>query len=485
MVRTPDRTILRGGFVLAALLVLAITGLPSRATPDDDGSFEAAARVLEKRCVKCHGPAKTKGRLLLTTREGLLVGGQGGPAAAPGDPEASRILTAISYENPDLEMPPTGRISSAEIEAIRTWISEGLPWPEGRTLTVPEESHTEAEEIPTDRWCYEPLVRPDIPDVGGIDWVSNPIDAFILARLEREGLAPAPRADRATRIRRLTYDLTGLPPTPEEVHAFLTDDAPDAEARLVDRLLASPQYGVRWGRHWLDLVRFAETDSYERDNLKPGAWRYRDWVIDAFNADLPYDRFLTEQLAGDELPDARLPQIIATGFHRLGIWDDEPADTLQAVYDDLDGILDTTCRVTMGISMGCARCHDHKGDPISTADYYRLLAFFEGLKPYKVGGGNARTPENFLRDVPVDLGRDDFEKELLAHRTERYALIDTMRNLTTEIRERFGDEALAGVRDGLERGLVRHLTFEDPFDLGLEVEGTELGAARYSLADCG
>ena len=188
---------------------------------------------------------------------------------------------------------------------------------------------------------------------------------------------PAPEADRVTLIRRLTYDLTGLPPTPEEVDAFLADRAPDAYERLVDRLLASPHYGEKWGRHWLDLVRYGETNGYERDSAKPFAWRYRDYVIDAFNRDKPYDQFVREQLAGDEIDPGSADALIATGFYRLGIWDDEPADRPLARYDGLDGIISTTGQVFLGMTINCARCHDHKVDPIPQHDYYRLLAFFQ------------------------------------------------------------------------------------------------------------
>ncbi len=201
------------------------------------------------------------------------------------------------------------------------------------------------------------------------------------ARLEAEGLEPAPSADRTALIRRLTYDLTGLPPTPEEVDAFVADRSPDAFERLTERLLASPHYGEKWGRHWLDLVRYGETNGYERDSAKPFAWRYRDYVIDSFNQDKPYDQFVREQLAGDEIAPGAAAPLIATGFYRLGIWDDEPANRELARYDGLDGILSTTAQVVLGMSINCARCHDHKVDPIPQQDYYRLLAVFHNVTP--------------------------------------------------------------------------------------------------------
>ena len=203
-----------------------------------------------------------------------------------------------------------------------------------------------------------------MPAVKQAGWVRNPIDAFILARLEAQGLTPAPAASKAALLRRAYFDLIGLPPTPEEVDAFLADDRPTAFAEVIDRLLASERYGERWARHWLDVVRFAETNSFERDGPKPNAWRFRDYVIQSFNQDKPYDQFIREQLAGDEMPQATSEQLIATGFYRLGLWDDEPADRLLARFDGLDDLVTTTAQGFMGLTVNCARCHDHKIDPI-------------------------------------------------------------------------------------------------------------------------
>ena len=231
-------------------------------------------------------------------------------------------------------------------------------------------------------WAFRPVRRPAVPRVAAAE---HPIDAFLDRWLAGQGLAPAPEADRRTLIRRLSFDLVGLPPSPEEVAAFLTDDRPGAYERLVDRLLASPHYGERWGRHWLDLVRFAETHGYERDDPKPGAWRYRDWVVAALNRDLPYDRFLVEQLAGDELPDASDATRAATGWYRLGLIDDEPADPVMDRFDQLDDLVKTVGTTVLGLTIHCARCHDHKFDPIKQTDYYRLLAFFTPGRRYVRG----------------------------------------------------------------------------------------------------
>jgi hypothetical protein len=259
-------------------------------------------------------------------------------------------------------------------------------------------------------WAYRPLSRPAVPAVAAA-WAGQPIDAFVLAGLQSRGLLPAPPADRHTWLRRVTYDLTGLPPTTAEIDAYLADAAADAEVRVVDRLLASPQYGVKWAQHWLDLVRYAETDGYERDRQKPFVWRYRDWVVDAFNQDLPYGEFVLQQLAGDERPEPRVADLVATGFYRLGIWDDEPTDRLQHRYDDLDTIADTAARSFLAISMGCARCHDHKKDPLSQREYHGFLGYFENVRPYDLRA----------TAVPVDGGAARFAAELAAWQGRREA----------------------------------------------------------------
>jgi hypothetical protein len=233
---------------------------------------------------------------------------------------------------------------------------------------------------PPRHWAFQPVHRPQVPAVGDSSWVRTPIDAFVLARLEKEGLRPAPFADRRTLLRRVYLDLIGLPPTPDEQQAFLADPSADAFARVVDDLLARPQYGERWGRHWLDVARYAETNGYERDGTKPSAWRYRDYVIDALNRDKPYDRFVIEQIAGDEVHDATAETHIATTFLRLGTWDDEPAEPKIDRYDQLDDVLGTTATAFLGVTLRCARCHDHKFEPFSQEDYYRMLAVFEPLK---------------------------------------------------------------------------------------------------------
>ena len=230
-------------------------------------------------------------------------------------------------------------------------------------------------------WSFRPVNRPNVPHVKNAGWVRNPIDAFVLSKLEENGLAPAPPSEKIHLLRRAYFDLIGLPPKPEEVDAYLADTSPDAYEKVIDRLLASPHYGERWGRHWLDLVRYAETNGYERDGPKPNAWRYRDYVVNSFNHDKPYDRFIREQLAGDELEtDVTYDTLIATGFYRLCNWDDEPDDKLMSRYDDLDDVVRTVGTAFLGLTINCARCHDHKFDPIPQRDYYSLLSFIQGVQ---------------------------------------------------------------------------------------------------------
>jgi hypothetical protein len=257
-------------------------------------------------------------------------------------------------------------------------------------------------------WSFQPVKRPAVPTVKRSEWVRNPIDAYVLSKLEEKGYTPAPPATRAQLLRRAYYDLIGLPPTPAEVDAFLADNSPDAYEKVIDRLLASPHYGEKWGRHWLDLVRYAETNSYERDGPKPNAWRYRDYVIKSFNDDKPYDRFVREQIAGDEMPEAKTSSepVVATGYYRLGIWDDEPTDPIQSRYDGLDDIVATTGQVFLGLTVDCARCHDHKIDPIPQRDYYKLLAFFHNINHFKNGGPTDEAP------VVDSGGREAFEQRI-------------------------------------------------------------------------
>jgi len=353
--------------------------------PVPAADFETGAGdVFLRRCLECHGANDPSAGLDLSRAEGLLTGGDSGAVVTPGDPAASPLLArVIAGEMPPAKNGVARKLPDAEAEALKEWIAAGAAWPEGRHLD-PFERTTDARGG-RDWWAFEPLRATPPPTVAG---VSHPIDAFVRDRLAREGIAPAPAADRRTLLRRLAFDLVGLPPTADEIDAFAADPAPDAYENQVDRLLASPHFGERQARHWLDVARFAETSGYERDAEKPHAWRYRDWVVKAFNDDMPFDRFVLEQLAGDELPDRTEATAIATGFLRLGTWDDEPNDAEDYQYDRLEDLVNVTSTAFLGLTVKCARCHDHKFDSITQADYYRLAAAFW---PGPVHNGRAKT----------------------------------------------------------------------------------------------
>ncbi|MFO0953169.1 MAG: DUF1549 domain-containing protein [Isosphaeraceae bacterium] len=270
---------------------------PAAAGPVD---FEKDVRpILAGRCFSCHGPEKQKGGLRLDRKAEALAGGGSGRALTPGDSANSLLVEYVSGVDPTMVMPPMGpRLTAQEVGRLRAWIDRGAAWSE----KAAEISNAPSGASRSDHWSFQPVRRPEVPSIRGKEWVRNPVDAFILARLEREGVAPSPEADRATLIRRLSLDLLGLPPTPAQVDDFVQDRSPSAYEALVDRMLASPHFGERWGRHWLDLARYADSDGYEKDSPRPNAWRFRDWVIDAVNRDVPFDRFTTEQLAGDLLP---------------------------------------------------------------------------------------------------------------------------------------------------------------------------------------
>ncbi len=391
----------------AALAGIALFGLAARAadkkpTPEEVAFFDKEVKpILQQQCVKCHGGEKVRGGLRLTTREAVLKGGDTGPAAVPERPDDSLIVKAINGRD-DLQMPPKSKLPPEQVAILTKWVKAGLPWAPGADLgngaAATEPKGGVVTEEAKNYWCYRPVKRPAVPKISSLkSQISNPIDAFLLAKIEAKGLKPAPPADRVALVRRAYYDLTGLPPAPEQVDAFVADRSPDAWERLIDKLLASPQYGEKWGRHWLDVVRYAETNGYERDGDKPFAWRYRDYVIKSFNDDKPFNQFVREQLAGDEIPGYHPDAVIATGFYRLGLWDDEPSDPQQARFDELDDFVTTTGQGFLGMSMNCARCHDHKRDPIPQADYYRLLAFFTDVPRYD----NNRDPRSAVAITDV------------------------------------------------------------------------------------
>jgi hypothetical protein len=352
------------------LLCLLLPALLAAQTVDEAGAiFVKHVRPLFKeKCAGCHGAAQQSNGLSLASRDRILSGGKRGAAIVPGDAAHSLMMTALEQSGP-LKMPPGQKLPAETVAAVRRWIELGAPW-------VDEAAGSGSWKLsPADVWEFQPLAAPSAPPAAA----ASPVDAFVLAKLREKNIAAGARADRVTLLRRATFDLTGLAPTPAEVGDFVRDPAPEREAfrKVVERLLASPRYGERWGRHWLDVVRYADSGGYSNDFERPNAWRYRDYVIRSFQSDKPYDQFVREQLAGDEIDPQDPEKLIATGFLRMGPWEQTgmsvAAETRQAWLDD---VTHTTAASFLGLTMECARCHDHKFDPLPTKDYYRLQAIF-------------------------------------------------------------------------------------------------------------
>ena len=368
---------------LPALLASLLLPRCVHAQPNGDEVFEKHVRpVLVARCLSCHGGEKAKGGLRLDSRQALMQGGENGPVVVPGRPQQSRLMTAIRHGDENLKMPPGGRLPDRDIASLEKWIELGAPWPQQLQL-APADALAKAA---ARHWAFQPIVRPLVPEIRTPKTaIQNPIDAFIAAKLRDSNLSLSPPADRRTLIRRATFDLHGLPPTPEEVDAFVNDTAPDAYEKLIDRLLASPRYGERWARHWLDVARYADNKGYVFFEGKDyhWAWTYRDYVIRSLNEDKPFDRFVTEQLAADLLcPEDRDAQA-ALGFLTVG------GHFMNNTHDIIDDRIDVVTRGLLGLTVTCARCHDHKFDPVPMADYYSLYGIFrsclEPIVPPTVG----------------------------------------------------------------------------------------------------
>jgi mono/diheme cytochrome c family protein len=422
--------------------------------PEAAATPERIVPLLESRCIACHGPDSQEGGLRLDSRAAALKGGKHGPALKPGDPKESLLLQAALHETKELAMPPKEKLSAGELNALEAWIRDGAPWPEGLAAkpvkpsfsrTKPAERIGDAWSDPRnpivklfggkrlDLWSLRPVRPVEPPRVTDETWVRTPIDQFILSKLEAAKIRPSPEADRRTLARRLYFDLTGLPPTPEQLARFLDDQRPDAYEREVDELLASPRYGEHAARMWLDVVRYSDSNGFDWDEFRPKAWLFRDYVIRSLNADKPFDQFIREQLAGDELLDgppqsaAEQDRLLATGFLRLGPQDNSAPsfnEQARARTEWMTDLVETSGAAFMGLTLSCCRCHDHKYDPLSQADHYRFRAFFEPLR--------------YADDLPID----DATKQAANRRhnarldAEAKPFEDARKKLQAEVRER-------------------------------------------------
>jgi hypothetical protein len=440
--------------------------LPAQAeTPpaDDATFFELRVRpVLAEKCLKCHGPAKASGGLRLDSRAAILKGGDRGPAAVAGDVGKSLLLQAIQQsEEADLRMPPGGKLSAATVADLTTWVKRGLPWPAGAPRAISAKDPT------TQHWAFQPLSKPQAPS-DSLGWAANPIDCFMEAKWRERGLAPVESASKTALLRRLTFDLTGLPPTPAEIDAYLSDESPDAYTRLVERLLASPQYGERWGRHWMDVVRYADTAGDNADYPVPEAALYRDYIIHAFNTDKPYSEFVCEQLAGDLLakngsPDDYAGRVVATTY--LGL----ARRYLTAPYESweltLEDVIDTTGRAFLGLTLRCARCHDHKFDPVTKEDYYAIYGIFASTQfPYAGSEEFAsmkRPREHFVPLCPPAEARSRLEARSKSLQSLRAKLAKLEKESPAAQRVAALDVVIKSETDLLEGLLRQHAPFDD------------------------
>ena len=370
-----DRTVmLLLAFFALPGLVLAADSEKLKPKPEQIEFFESKIRpVLAANCLSCHGAEKQKMSLRLDSREAMLEGGESGPAIMPGEPDSSLLIAAIAYSGDDqMPMPPKGKLKDEEIQALRQWVEMGAIWPESASPKL-KDSPAASKIDPRSHWSFRPVIDPPLPAIKDSSWPRSPIDRFVLDKLEANGMRPVGQADKRILIRRAAFDLTGLPPSPAEIDAFLNDESGEAFTKVVDRLLASPNYGERWGRHWLDVARYGEDQAHTFEaRLYPQGYLYRDWVVKALNADMPYDRFITEQIAGDLIEGpGRESRLAALGFFALG-----PVYYGNAIADERDDRIDTLCRGVLALTVSCARCHDHKFDPIPTQDYYSLAGVF-------------------------------------------------------------------------------------------------------------
>ena len=373
--------------------------------------FETHVRpILDEHCLKCHGSTKQWANLRLDSRDAILKGGDSGPAAVAGEPDESLLIRAVRHDDENLNMPQDDKLTDAQIEILSSWVKSGLAFP---AVSAASKRHRDP-----NHWAFVPPAEVAIPPVQNSAWPQADLDRFVLARLEAEGLSPAPKADKRALIRRVTFDLTGLPPTPAEISAFLNDERAEAYPELIERLLSSPAYGERWGRHWLDIARYADSNGLDENVAHGNAWRYRDYVVRSFNADKPFDQFIREQLAGDQLDassdEVRNELLTATGFLSIGPKVLAEVNMPKMRMDIVDEQIDTVGRVFLGMTFGCARCHDHKFDPIDTADYYGLAGIFKSTRTMDTYTKVAKWHEHPLKSAEATQMQADYEAQVAA-----------------------------------------------------------------------
>lgn len=458
-----------GTLFVSCFAISSIALAQTELTAEQTRFFETSIRpLLIDKCLKCHGSEKQWGMLRLDSREAVLRGGETGPAIVSGKPEESLLIRAVRQSDESLSMPPKEKLTDRQIADLVRWVEIGAPFPDSREIgksRLRDPGH----------WSFQPVVEHAFPQTKNIDWPNNPWDQWVLAKLEYQGMAPAQPASKRTLMRRVTFDLTGLPPSPVEISEFLADERPDAFARLIDRLLASPAYGERWGRHWLDVARYADSNGLDENVAHGNAWRYRDFVVSSFNQDQPYDQFLTEQLAGDLLSaaddDVRSRLLTATGFLALGPKVLAEVDETKMQMDIIDEQLDTFGRVFLGLTLGCARCHDHKFDPIETADYYGLAGIFKSTRTMEHFKKVAKWHEN-----PLPLAGAK------AKRSEIEAAIALKKKTVQDLVERVDQPTKPAPSNGTGSGAIEPKT-ADETKAELKRQREELVQLEQSLAD--
>lgn len=440
---------------------------PSEPDAADIEFFEQKVRpLLVEHCYECHSSDDARGGLALDHRDGLLQGGDSGAAIIPGDPNRSLLIDAVLYKNLELQMPPKKAMSADDVRTLEQWIQQGAADPRVAESSASPKPTGMSIEDGSRFWSFLPLSNPEIPSVRDDAWIKNPIDAFVLSQLDDAKLHPAPAADKRTLIRRISFNLIGLPPTPEEVSAFLLDDSPNAYSKLVDRLLESPHYGERWGRHWLDVARYADSNGLDENVAHGNAWRYRDYVVDAFNQDKPLDQFLIEQIAGDLLPEANQETKTATGFLTLGAKVLAERDQEKVEMDIIDEQLDTIGKAFLGMTIGCVRCHDHKFDPLKQTDYYALAAIFKSTQTSKSAGGITKWHEHSFADADEQERMKVIEKEIASkHAITRKFTSDAMALIRNEARIKAADYLVAATKCTPQMSLIEVASVAESFGL--------------------